>query len=438
MKKGFIILLTALLLCGLFACSNGDPAEIGTATSEPTDAPAFSTENARPLSFSEDRNIEWNADFQYRVLIYSDGKAVLRLPNALLWLKENGDTVSVEERLYRSPYDSEPMIVLPVGTIRLLSDGEALKIETVDDPLGIFAFSQLDGQILKKEEYKPGSSKGNWNWFNLPIQPGTEWVTYLDTGERIYASLTMQMHEDGSTDGVLRFPDGTEKSCMLAGNADSFALIDESTESPELFFYGIRTPMEEYNSSRYNLVRLALDPFYDPLGLCRNDTFLLHRNSGKDAELRYMLGKNRDTVILSLIRDGWTDKTQQVAELDPWLDGWFAWLTKNGQTLLMWIDLDYSSPYNVYEAFAADYVLYDTDGAVLSWSGEKPLDHTIADHYTLQEGVYFNGLPGVYGGMVIREDSAAYFLDDGRIAIQTIPHEGGNGDDDFFIVRVIP
>lgn len=438
MKKGFIVLLAALLLCGLFACANEEPAEIGTATSEPAAAPVFSAENARPLSFSEDRNTEWNADYQYRVQVYLDGKAVLRLPNVLLWLKENGDTVSVEEKLYRSPYDSEPAIVQPVGTIRLLSDGEALKIETVDDPFSIFAFLQLDGQILKKEKYKPGSSNGNWNWFNLPIQPDTEWFSYLDTGEPPYAKLAMQMHEDGSTDGVLRFADGTEKSCILAGNGNSFALIDESSESPELFLYGVRTPMKEYDFSRYNLVRLALDPVYDPLGLCKKDAFLLQRDYGEDAELRYMLGKNLDTIILSLIRDGWTDKTQQIAECDLWRDGWFAWLTKNGQTLLMWVDLDFSTPYNDKETFANDYVLYDADGKVLSWSGEKPLDHTIADHYTLQEGVYFNGLPGVYGGMIVGEDSTAYFLDDGRIAIQTIPHEGGNGDIDFVIIRVIP
>ena len=120
----------------------------------------------------------------------------------------------------------------------------------------------------------------------------------------------------------------------------------------------------------------------------------------------------------------------------PALEGWFVRLVKDGQTLMIHSVPDFSSPYEYYQEYPNAYVLYGADGAVLSWSGEKPIDHGIADSYRMGKETYFDPGTGIRG-MVVGEDSDAFFLDDGRIAVETTAHEG-SGDVNFEIVRVIP
>ena len=99
-------------------------------------------------------------------------------------------------------------------------------------------------------------------------------------------------------------------------------------------------------------------------------------------------------------------------------------------------EYDFSSPYEYYVYYPDAYVLYGADGTVLSWGGSKPIDHRIADSYRIGKDTYFDPGTGVQG-MIVGEDSDAYFLDDGRVAVETTAHEG-SGDVDFEIVRVIP
>ena len=461
MKKALICLLCAVLLCGVFACGKEKEPTAPEQKNEPiaeqptdgpaaaTEAPAFSESDARPLSLETDKNTGWTYyEWQgkgwthYHLLVYADGTAYLFTPNGVFALTENEKTFSLETRLFRTRDDTEPALTLPAGEVRLFTDGAAVKIEIASDPLGVLAYNEVDGRVLKAEQKGPGETRSEVNWFYLPMEPGTEWVDSFDMGERHYAWLNMAIGENCEMTGTLRFPDGTERPCMLVGNDNCYALIDASGETPELLFYGIKAIDEEkYYSARYELVELPLDTICDPFGLCAADPFSIGRRDWHDQEdewLTYMLGVNLDTVILSMIRDGWTDRTPEIETLHPLFQGFFAWLTKDGQTLVIHYELDFSTPYAVSEAYADAFVLYGADGAVLKWGGAKPIDHTIADGYRLEKDAYFYQLTGGTGAMITGEDEDAYFLDDGRIAIETMPHEGGDGDEDFEIVKVIP
>lgn len=459
MKKVLICLLCAVLLCGLFACGTDQKPTAAEKTDEPiaaqptdgpvaaTDAPAFSESDARPLSFETDKNTGWTYNEptgiwfrpdHYHLLIYGDGTAYLFTPNGVFALTENEKTFSLETRLFRTRDDTEPALTLPAGEVRLSTDGAAVKIEIVSDPIGVLADDGLDGKVLKKQDLEPGETRPEVNRFYVPMEPGTEWVDSFDLGERQYARLNMAIGENCEMTGTLRLPDGTQKNCVLLGNSDTYALVDETGE---LLFFGERRKPDDnrYDVYRYELVCFELDAILDPLDLCGSDTFSLCRdNTSEEEKLAYMIGRNLDTVVLTLIREDWTDRTSENTTFPRWFDEWFVLLQKDGQTLMIYYDQDYRTPYVLSESFADAFVLYGEDGAVLEWGGAKPMDHAIADGYRLEKGVYFNELPGVRDGLIVGDDDYVYFLDDGRIAIQVVPHEGGDGDEDFKIIKVIP
>lgn len=457
MKKTILLLLAALLLCGLFACKPTDPAEetetspapsdpTQTAAPDQTEGPVFSEERARPLSLTADADTMWQDSYSFIISVYANGTADLFTRNEQLWLTENGDSYLLETCMYRTPFDEEPAYRFPAGELRLFTDGDVLKVEVLSDPLGILANVQADGRLLKKQG-KPYEYAHNRSM--VPQEPNTKWYTRFEVAERSYAWLKLTVGDDISYTGTLSLPDGTKKNVALLGCWYSFAIVEERDGAAELLFYGERTNWrdpDDWYPPRMNLVRFDLEALYDPLGLCGMENFDLVRaeefdnvyaEHGSLEALRYMPGVNLDTVLNLLTRDGWTDRTAQTETVDPLLVGWFAWLTKDGQSLLIYYEPDFT-PYGD-EDYPSAYVLYDADGTVLEWSGSRPIDHAIADAYTLQPGVYFGSLvPTGTCGMDVAEDDWAYFTDDGRIAVETVPHESGDGDEDFVILRVIP
>ncbi len=458
MKKTILLLLATILLCGMLACDPGIPAEKTEATpapSEPvqpaapaqTDEPVFLEELARPLSFSEDADTCWNApDYAFILSVLSDGTASVFTRTALLWLTEDGDSFRVETRMYRTPFDEEPAYRFPAGELRFFTDGNRVKVEVLSDPLGVLSHAQADGRLLTKN----GTSwKYAQNRSEVPQEPNTKWYTRFEMTEQNNARLHLTVGNDASFTGTLSLPDGTKKDVALLGCWSSFALVEERDGAAELLFYGERTNWrdpKDWYPPRMNLVRFDLDALYDPLGLCSTENFDLVRaeefdnvyaEHGALEALRYMPGVNLDTVKNTLTRDGWTDRTAQIETLDPLLDGWFAWLTKDGKTLWIYYEPDFT-PYGD-EDYPSAYVLYDADGTVLDWSGSRPIDHAIADAFTLQPGAYFGDLiSNGTVGMDVAEDDYAYFTDDGRIAVETLWHEGGDGDLDFQIIRLLP
>ncbi len=454
MKKALICLLCAVLLCGLFACKPGDPAKepeatpapsepAQTAVSEQTEAPVFSEENARPLSLTADADTMWMDSYSFIISVYANGTADLFTRNEQLWLTESGDSYLLETRMYRTPFDEEPAYRFPAGELRFLTDGDALKVEVLSDPLGILANVQADGRLLKKQDKPYGYAQ---NRSMVPQELNTKWYTRFEMAERSYAWLNLTVGDDISYTGTLSLPDGTKKNVALLGCWYSFAIVEERDGAAELLFYGERTnwrDSDDWYAPRMNLVRFDLEALYDPLGLCGMENFDLVRaeefdnvyaEHGSLEALRYMPGVNLDAVVLTLTRDGWMDKTET---LDSELDGWFKLLIKDGQSLVIYYEIDFT-PYGD-EDYPSAYALYDADGTVLDWSGSRPIDHAAADAYTLQPGVYFGSLvPTGTIGMHVAEDDYAYFTDDGRIAVETFWHEGGDGDEGFRIVKVIP
>lgn len=445
MTKRVSILLSALLLCGLVAIRVKDTASDVEAQRLPVSVTLVGAERAaaspgafNPLSLQEQSNTVWSDGAGRRLMIYEDD-AYLFTANEVFALTERDGAFILEARLYHTALDELPAMVLPVGAVRLLRDGATVKVEVADDPLGALAFNGLDGAVLTKQTYTPYRYP-SFNFCSVPKEPGTKWFCYGDMGDHRYAILKMTMGEDCSMTGTLSLPDGQIMNCALLGNEDGFALVDESEDEPELLFYGERSAIDTRYifPYRYELVRIDLDPVHDPLGLCVEGGFKLWRERTEEMDFAYMLGTNLDSLILTLTRDGWTDTTNEIEKLAPILEGWFVRLTKDGQTLLIHYDWDPYLPYESYQPFPDAYVLYGGDGTVLSWSGERPLDHALADVYRLEKNVYFHKKVGHWGMDVGCEDEYAYFLDDGRIAIEYVPHESGSGDVAFEIVRVIP
>ena len=442
MTKLVSILLSALLLCGLAAVRAKNDAPAAEAPRLPVsvtlvqDGIARTERAAKPLSLEDRKNTAWADGAGSRLMIYEDGAAYLFTTGGVFVLKESGDGFLLELRLYPTPFEGEPAMVLPAGTVKITADGDTVTLAVEDDPLGVLAFDGLNGAVLTKQQYKPYRYP-SFNFFSGPLEPGTEWFCYFDMGEHRHAKLSITVGEDGAMTGTLTMPDGAARPCALLGNDGGFALVSGGGEAPELLFYGERPRVDEdrYDRTRYELVWLDLSPIFDPLKLTDIDGFALGRQLYGEWDLAYIPGKSLDSVILTLIRDGWTETEDMEAQY-PALEGWFTRLVKDGQTLMIHSELDFSSPYEYYNAYPSAYVLYGADGAVLSWSGEKPIDHGLADSYRMGKDTYFDPGTGIRG-LVVGEDSDAFFLDDGRIAVETTAHEG-SGDVNFEIVRVIP
>ena len=442
MTKLASFLLSALLLCGLVAIqaknniSIAEPQRLPVSVTLVQEGSALMEEAAKPLSLKDQKNTMWSDGADVRLMIYEDGAAYLFTANEIFTLEAGDDGVLLKNELYRTPFDAEPATVLLAGTVKITVNGDTVKLAVAEDPLGALAFDGLDGAVLTKEKHKPYRYP-DFNFFSGPLEPGTAWFRYFDMGEHHHANLSITVGESGAMAGTLTMPDGTAWPCALLGNKNSFALVDESGEAPALLFFGERPRVDEdrYNRTRYELVCLDLSPVFDLLQLTGIDEFSLGRQQYGEWDLAYIPGKSLDSVILALIRDGWTETKDMEAQY-PALEGWFTRLVKDGQTLMIHYEYDFSSPYEYYVYYPDAYVLYGADGAALQWGGSKPIDHRIADSYRIGKDTYFDPGTGVQG-MIVGEDSDAYFLDDGRIAVETTAHEG-SGDVDFEIIRVIP
>ena len=442
MTKLISFLLSALLLCGLVAIqaknniSVAEPPRLPVSVTLVQEGSALTKEVAKPLSLKDQKNTMWSDDAGVRLMIYEDGAAYLITANEIFTLEAGGDGFLLKMDMYRTPFDTEPAAVLPAGTVKIMAEGDTVELKAVDDPASILTFAGLDGVVLTKEKHTPYQYP-DFNFFSGPLEPGTAWFRYFDMGEHHHANLSITVGEDGAMTGALTMPDGTAWPCALLGNKNGFALVDESGEAPALLFFGERTRVDEdrYDRTRYELVCLDLSPVFDPLPLTGIDEFALGRQRYGEWDLAYIPGKSLDSVILALIRDGWTETKDMEAQY-PALEGWFTRLVKDGQTLMIHYEYDFSSPYEYYVYYPDAYVLYGADGTVLSWGGSKPIDHRIADSYRIGKDTYFDPGTGVQG-MIVGEDSDAYFLDDGRIAVETTAHEG-SGDVGFETVKVIP
>jgi hypothetical protein len=437
-----ISLFLSALLCGLVAIqaknniSVAEPQRLPVSVTLVQEGSALTKEATKPLSLNDQKNTMWSDDAGVRLMIYEDGAAYLSTANEMFALEAGGDGFLLKMDMYRTPFDTEPAAILPAGTVKIMAEGDTVKLAVAEDPLGVLAFDGLNGAVLTKEKHTPYRYP-DFNFFSGPLEPGTAWFCYFDMGEHHHANLSITVGEDGAMTGALTLPDGRAWPCALLGNKNGFALVDESGEAPALLFFGERPRVDEdqYDRTRYELVCLDLSPVFDLLQLTGIDEFALGRQRYGEWDLAYIPGKSLDSVILALIRDGWTETKDMEAQY-PALAGWFTRLVKDGQTLMIHSELDFSSPYEYNVYYPDAYVLYGADGAVLQWGGSKPIDHSLADSYRIGKGTYFDPGTGIRG-MIVGEDSDAYFLDDGRIAVETTEHEG-SGDVDFEIIRVIP
>ena len=434
--------LSALLLCGLVAIqaknniSVAEPQRLPVSVTLVQEGSALMEEAAKPLSLNDQKNTMWLDGAGIRLMIYEDGAAYLFTANEIFTLEAGSDGFLLKMDMYRTPFDAVPAAVLPAGTVKITVDGDTVKLAVAEDPLGALAFDGLNGAVLTKEKHTPYPYP-DFNFFSGPLEPGTEWFCYFNMGEHRHAKLSITVGEDGAMSGVLTMPDGTARSCVLFGNGNTFALTADTEKEAELIFLGERKKTDEthYDRTRYELLWLDLSSVFDPLELTGIDEFALGRQRYGEWDLAYIPGKSLDSVILALIRDGWTETKDMEAQY-PALEGWFDRLVKDGQTLVIHYEYDFSSPYEYYVYYPDAYVLYGADGAVLQWGGSKPIDHRIADSYRIGKDTYFDPGTGVQG-MIVGEDSDAYFLDDGSIAVETTAHEG-SGDVSFEIIRVIP
>ena len=210
MMKLMSFLLSALLVCGLTAMGSEENAPANQVRRLPVFVTLVEEEGiaawagaSTPLSLKAQKNTEWSDDAGLRLMIYEDGAAYLFTANEVFALRESGDRFLLELSLYRTPFDAEPCLVLPAGAVRLLRDGSMVQVQVADDPLGVLAFDGLDGMVLTKQPYTPYRYP-NFNFFSGPLEPGTDWFCYFNTGDHRYAILKMAIGEDGAMTGTRR------------------------------------------------------------------------------------------------------------------------------------------------------------------------------------------------------------------------------------------
>ena len=71
-----------------------------------------------------------------RLLIDEEGSARIMLASEMYYLRPAGDSFILESHLYRTLFDEEPALVMPVGKANILSDGSVCRFELLSDDMG--------------------------------------------------------------------------------------------------------------------------------------------------------------------------------------------------------------------------------------------------------------------------------------------------------------
>lgn len=465
MKRMLCGAVALLLLFGALGCriaSNAPEAPTDAAeTAAPTDAPETTAEAAAeetPFDIAAHQDSYWsgeNADLR----IDEHGNALLKLGGLLLDLVERDDGLTAAGLEFSESMYAHPCFGMTVALLKLLSDGDEVQVQIVNDPYG--AFSDV-GEAPVLSYQKPYHERFSYHWPDIAPsrdpaeQPGTDWQLALkdvnDDSKGFQKSEWIELHsEDGQVRGTWTRPDGTVIPCVLLTNQNAAVVCscreDDASVAEDVLLFGKRAGYDiDEDIFGYVLFKLAsiwcafgaFSPKDTFFGSQTEGTVWFHKASGvfgyayeqmEQGDYTYCMGVDRRIIELNLTENGW----QPIGSGDDFNLGKYQ---KDGDTLLIaYIDVDTFLGF----VFAADgYACYDETGAVKAWGGLKPIDHTVAESYTAVPGEtdFFKAVDaeGYYYG----EGVWLYFTDDMRLVIRADRHTGGGGDYSVSIEPVYP
>ena len=140
MTKLISFLLSALL-CGLVAIqaknniSVAEPQRLPVSVTLVQEGSALTKEAAKPLSWKDQKNTMWLDGAGVRLVIYEDGAAYLFTANEIFTLEAGDDGFLLKMDMYRTPFDAAPAAVLPAGTMKIMAEGDTVKLAVKDGML---------------------------------------------------------------------------------------------------------------------------------------------------------------------------------------------------------------------------------------------------------------------------------------------------------------
>ena len=419
MRKWLCAVMALLLLCP-FGCSRAE-----------TGSSRLPFEPSRHLETRWHKWIPSGEDpyhSEEELSVFSDGETTLKHDRVKYRMKRSGDRFLLEKDLYETPLDAEaPYMTLSAGEIRLWENGEAVQIEVVSDPLGIFAGFSAEDLTLPLRSNKPyrAPAQTSWEFGTDPqFQPHTKW---FDRGRRVnddglisFAACSLETQADGVVRGWFRQnAEGGWEDCLLLWSPDAAALVKSNDR--ELLLYGaVLGERDGGDSLEYGQYYIRAN--YDPYGVNVGGKLMLRKGGmAEDPEPEYVLGYGRYEIEVRFTDHGWASEPLswtwwEDAEKEDDYGTNFLKLTKDGKLLLIYLDGLYE-----YDLHACAYVLIDGSGALESWGGMKPVDHALVDAATKPEDLPAElGDRGLWG---IWEDDRVLLLDDGRVLAIYLDHE---------------
>ncbi len=415
-----------------------------------------------PFLLSEHGDTAWaNDQYPSRSRSYLDideggqGKLYLHGYTLRVTVKE-GNTYSLSAELSENLY-TDPAYSLPLGEARLWTDGDAVRVEIIGDPYGIFSDCPSGDLVLPYQsthrEFSrytgPGVYPSEWP----AEQPDTDWSLLIRIGER-QDVLYLHSDEQGLVRGTWehgRDPrhggsyESTIPCALLLKNRMAAVVAVEESGYGEALLFGKIPDIEDCNELPYLYTSLKIVPDHckfgapEPYGYhdgSKKAGYLkLVKHSAEDEEIydalfngdyRPVMGVHRILVDHYLDCGGW-------ARMDPSKNSDTFWrYQKDGDTLVIVFD-ETVTDFGIYQC-AVGYICYDADKSVKGWGGLKPLKHEFVDGYEYKKGesdfVTASGMEGYYDG----ENCYLYFTDDMRTVAVVI----WSGDIYFSVDPILP
>lgn len=404
------IVTVFLLLCLLGGCA-------GTVTVQRLrdDEPktiTFTERNATPFDPSAHRYTVWFGSTEALaqwLTISEDGDTRVMIGSNDYWLRPDGDRFLMEIRLYRTPFDENPALTIPVGEAELLLDGEVCRFRPVSDPLNLLPVSAEEIYYTESQTLSAAQKSLYFMDFlqddYLPhLQPNTEWTSYGFPSE-----LLLRSDANGAVSGSVRIDD-TPIACELLIGHHGFdsvcALVKAGAKGMDdvLLLGQVGNTSEREFTSMFEMRKQA-----DPLTLLSGNKMRLYKSTSEDAAEYNWVGMNVYELLYRLESDGF--ESEEIRLLDADYPCAYR-LQKDDQTILLFVcrmtrNLDREWWYvSAYAHYAGK--------TLLSWGGMKPIDHTIADTYDPENGLSFDMLAAHTGSRPFGYYSF-WLLDDCRI-----------------------
>ena len=304
------------------------------------------------------------------------------------WLRPNGDTFTLEMRFYRTPYDKTPYFVLPVGEARLTTDGTVCRFELLSksdafdlpavEPHSVIYFQRSKEPAEEQAKYYHDIVYMEY----LPHeQPNTDWYDEAN-GARFHVDV------DSAVKGTIPIGNASVSCELLVGHRGSaqiYALVKENAKTAE------------------DVLLIGTIPNYwdDPQPKnTRFHAFNLEKIRTDDNSESNWIDMELSELLQRMETDGWSSEAvtfydESASEI--------VRLQKDDQTVLL-----------IADSHVIAYARYE-GRKLLSWGGEKPMDHTVVDIQPNQKNhlfVVFNN-----GGINDRMQNEYWLLDDCRLAV---------------------